>query len=91
LPSIAGKRAIHINYFLETTMTTVTRKKTSMKTVLTGMALLGGMALAQTAMAQGKGLDEPFRADYKKNWLVKQWPLYLWRWALTWRKAGLLA
>ena len=48
-------------------MTTVTRKKTSMKTVLTGMALLGGMALAQTAMAQGKGLDEPFRADYKKT------------------------
>lgn len=37
------------------------------KTVLMGMALAAGMlAVGQPAMADDKGLDEPFRADYYK-------------------------
>jgi len=51
---------------METNMKTDT-KKSSTKTVLTGIALLAGMAVAQTAMAAGKGLDEPFRAKYKET------------------------
>jgi len=42
-------------------------KKSSTKTVLTGIALLAGMAVAQTAMAAGKGLDEPFPSKIQRN------------------------
>ena len=44
---------------------TATLSKRSFQALLTSAALLAGMAITSTAYAQGKGLDEPFRATYK--------------------------
>lgn len=42
-------------------------KKRLFKRTLTGLALAGGLAFGQAALAQGKGLDDPFRAAYKQS------------------------
>ena len=44
----------------------MTTNKRLFKSTLTGLALAGGLAFGQAALAQGKGLDDPFRAGYKQ-------------------------
>jgi simple sugar transport system substrate-binding protein/ribose transport system substrate-binding protein len=45
----------------------MTIKKQLLKSTLIGLTLVGGLAFGQAALAQGKGLDEPFRAGYKQT------------------------
>lgn len=48
--------------------TSPSRLKTVLKTATSSAAaLLAGLIVSQTACAQGKGLDEPFRAGYKST------------------------
>lgn len=63
-PSVAGRRVNELE--TETTMRIQENKK-FLKNVLVCIATLGAMATAQVALAQGKGLDEPFRGAYKKS------------------------
>ena len=55
-------------------------------TTFAGLAL--SLGLAGSALAQSKGLDEPFREGYKKALAGKTVPTFRWPWALTWLRAG---